>query len=214
MRTQALGSKSPLSMLAVAAALALAACSEHAAERRDEVADGARLSPEDAVARGRYLVNAAGCNDCHTPWRVGPNGPAPDYSRRLSGHPQDLEMPPAPVLPPGPWATTVSASMTAWSGPWGTSFTANLTPDPETGLGRWTDESFIATIRNARHMGVGRPLLPPMPAAMIANYTDEDLRAIFAYLRSIPPVRNRVPRPIPPPATSAAPAPREGASRG
>jgi hypothetical protein len=88
--------------------------------------------------------------------------------------------------------------MTGWSGPWGVSYTANLTPDVQTGLGSWTDQTFIDTIRNARHMGKGRPLLPPMPADMIAQYSDEDLRAIFAYLQSIPPVSNRVPDPTPP----------------
>jgi mono/diheme cytochrome c family protein len=161
-------------------------------------------SHDDRVARGRYLVSAAGCGDCHTPLAMGPNGPAPDVSRLLAGHPEDLVLPPAPTLPPGPWITTVSASMTAWSGPWGTSYTANLTPDDETGLGLWTEDNFVATIQNGRHMGVGRPLLPPMPASIISNYTDEDLRAIFAYLQSIPPVHNRVPHPLAPPAATTA----------
>ena len=56
-----------------------------------------------------------------------------------------------------------AATNTAWSGPWGVSFTANLTPDPETGLGRWTLRNFMDTIRSGRHMGRGRPILPPMP---------------------------------------------------
>lgn len=174
----------------------------------EEVATAhAAPSQRDLVERGRYIVTAAGCGDCHTPLAMTPNGPRPDESRLLSGHPEALEMPPSPTLPPGPWLATVAASMTAWSGPWGTSFTANLTPDPETGLGRWTPENFIATIRNGRHMGVGRPLLPPMPSAGIATYTDEDLRAIFAYLRSIPAVHNRVPQPLPPATADAASAP-------
>jgi hypothetical protein len=78
------------------------------------------------------------------------------------------------------------------------SFAANLRPDPETGLGKWTPEMFIATMRNRRHEGKGRPLLPPMPAQMIAALPDEDIHAIFAFLQSLPPVKNRVPAPIDP----------------
>jgi hypothetical protein len=88
---------------------------------------------------------------------------------------------------------------TAWAGPWGISFTANLTPD-STGLGNWTPEMFIAAIRTGKHAGVGRPILPPMPWPQYRNFTDEDLRAIFAYLHSLKPVHNVVPQPVPPPA--------------
>ena len=90
------------------------------------------------VERGRYLVTGFGCTDCHTPWIMGPNGPMPDETRFLAGHPADLVMPPAPKLEPGPWLISVAGTNTAWAGPWGVSFTANLTPDDETGLGRWT----------------------------------------------------------------------------
>jgi len=154
---------------------------------------------EALVARGAYLVHTMMCNDCHTPTKMGPKGPEPDLSRLLSGHPQDLVMPPAPAVGQGPWGWVGAASMTAFSGPWGTSFTANLTPDPETGIGKWTLQTFKDTVRNGRHEGQGRPILPPMPYQNVAAATDEDLRAIFAYLRSIPPVKNRVPQPIDPP---------------
>lgn len=150
------------------------------------------------VERGKYIVNTAGCIDCHTPLKMGANGPEPDFERNLSGHPASLVMPPAPVLPEGPWVATVGATMTAWSGPWGTSFTANLTPDPETGLGKWTEKEFVDTIRTGRHLGRGREILPPMPWPVYRNLTDEDLAAVFAYLRTIPPIQNRVPAPIPP----------------
>lgn len=150
------------------------------------------------VERGQYLVTALACTDCHTPWVVGPQGPAPDETRLLSGHPEALVMPPAPRLAEGPWTTVVSGTNTAWAGPWGVSYTANLTPDEETGLGRWSEEQFLETLRSARHLGRGRPLLPPMPAQAIASLTDEDLRSVFAYLRSIPAVRNAVPAPLPP----------------
>ena len=92
----------------------------------------------------------------------------------------------------------MGATMTAWNGPWGTSFTANLTPDRETGLGKWTQRNFTDAIRTGRHMGRGRPILPPMPIRMYKNFTDADLDAIFAYLQSIPEVKNRVPEPLPP----------------
>jgi mono/diheme cytochrome c family protein len=151
------------------------------------------------IARGEYLVSFGGCNDCHTPWKMGPKGPEMDFSRRLSGHPTELAMPPAPALPPGPWVMTASGTMTAWAGPWGVSFTANLTPDRETGLGDWTEEMFIATMKTGRHQEKGRPLLPPMPYFNLQGLSDEDIRSVFAYLQSLPPIKNRVPAPIDPP---------------
>lgn len=155
-------------------------------------------APADRVARGKYLVTLGSCNDCHTPLKAGPRGPEPDLSRTLSGHPADLKITSQPAMPAGPWLTIAASTMTAWSGPWGLSFTANLTPDPETGLGNWTEQQFIAALRTGRHQGKGRPILPPMPWSQINQLTDDDLRAVFAYLQSLPPVRNRVPEPIDP----------------
>lgn len=151
------------------------------------------------VELGGYLVSSMGCHDCHTPWKLGPKGPEPDMSRALTGHPEDLKMPPAPALPPGPWIASFAATNTAWAGPWGVSFTANLTPDKDTGLGDWTEAQFIAAIRTGRHQGKGRAILPPMPYPAYANLVDEELKAIWAYLRSLAPVKNRVPQPIDPP---------------
>jgi len=156
------------------------------------------------VARGQYLVSTSGCHDCHTPFKLGPNGPEPDMSRALSGHPQSLVMPPAPQLPPGPWLVTMAATNTAFAGPWGVSFTANLTPDAETGLGQWTLKNFTDTIRTGRHMGRGRPVLPPMPIPVYNNFTEDDLEAVFSYLRTIAPISNRVPEPLPPAQSTAA----------
>lgn len=164
--------------------------------------EAARPAPSGAsVERGAHLVRTMGCNDCHTPWKVGPRGPEPDMSRALTGHPGDLVMPPAPVLPPGPWVWVGAATNTAFAGPWGVSFAANLTPDPDTGLGRWSETTFIQTMKTGRHEGKGRPLLPPMPYPIIASLNDEDIRALFAYLQSLPPVRNRVPQPVDRPET-------------
>lgn len=183
-----------ISRIAILASLVTACSTSPSSEK------AAPTTPTHTPAeRGKYLVTIGGCNDCHTPMTMTANGPAPDMEHMLSGHPARATMPPAPALPPGPWIATVSATGTAWNGPWGTSFTANLTPDKETGLGNWTTQNFVDTIRNARHMGAGRPLLPPMPAANIALMKTEDLEAIFAYLQTIPAVSNRVPAPIAPP---------------
>lgn len=154
------------------------------------------------VKRGEYLATVGGCSDCHTPFKMGPNGPEKDVSRLLSGHPEALEMPPAPP-PTGPWLASASGTFTAWAGPWGVSFSANLTPDAVTGLGGWTAEQFVAAMRTGRHRGSGRQILPPMPWEDFAKMTDADLKAMFAYLQSIPPLRNRVPEPVPPPAPAA-----------
>lgn len=153
-------------------------------------------SADDKLQRGKYLTTVAGCNDCHTPFVMGPNGPEPDMSRMLSGHPDSIKLPPAPALPPGPWSAVTAETNTAFSGPWGVSYTANLTPDAETGLGKWTERMFIDTIRTGRHQGRGREILPPMPYPMYKHFTDEDMKSIFAYLQSIPAIRNKVPEPI------------------
>jgi mono/diheme cytochrome c family protein len=187
-------------VLATAALLSLASVKASAAE---PVVAKSKAAAEK-LARGKYLVTVAGCNDCHTPWKVGPNGPEPDMTRMLSGHPETLVMPPAP-MPASPWQMTAAATNTAWAGPWGVSFTANLTPDPETGLGKWTLRNFVDTIRTGRHMGRGRAILPPMPIPMHQHFTDADLEAIFTYLQSIPAVQNRVPEPLAPVAVTMAP---------
>ena len=156
------------------------------------------LQNKELIARGAYLVTVMMCNDCHTPLKMGPKGPEPDTARLLSGHPQDLVMPPAPAIGNGPWGSVFAGTMTAFAGPWGTSFAANLTSDPETGIGNWTLKTFKDAVRNGRYDGYGRPLLPPMPYQNVAAATDDDLMAIFAYLRAIPKIKNKVPQPIDP----------------
>lgn len=154
------------------------------------------------VKRGEYLVTVGGCHDCHTPHKPGPNGLEPDMTRALSGHPENLKMPDAPK-PNGPWVWSGAGTLTAFSGPWGVSYAFNLTPDENTGIGIWTEEIFMKTIRTGRHWGTSRPILPPMPWFNYAKMTDEDLRAVYAYLRTVKPVKNRVPEAIvapPPPA--------------
>jgi mono/diheme cytochrome c family protein len=163
-------------------------------------ADNNAKSPtkEEQIARGKHLVEAVGCGDCHSPKKMGPNGPEEEMSLFLSGHPAGSEVLPSPQLPPGPWMMAATGDLTTWSGPWGVSFSRNLTPDKETGLGDWTEQNFIDTLRSGRRMGKGRELLPPMPWQPFSKFSDEELKAIFAYLQSLPAIRNPVPEPLPP----------------
>jgi cytochrome c553 len=172
-----------------------AACSKPAPA--PEAAQAPAPTPEE---RGRYLVSTSACHDCHSPKIFTANGPVEDSSRLLSGHPSELKIGPYPggMLGPNRWGAAASPDFTAWAGPWGISFTANLTPD-STGLANWTPEMFIQALRTGKHAGVGRPILPPMPWPVYAHFTDEDLRAIFAYLKTVKPVHNVVPQPVPPP---------------
>jgi mono/diheme cytochrome c family protein len=167
---------------------------------QDKPAAQTKTAPTNLVKRGEYLAVIGGCHDCHTPKNYGPKGPEPDMTRNLSGHPADAKLPeiPAGVLGPGKWAGLTNEHFTAWVGPWGTSFAINLTPDEETGIGTWNEAMFIKAMRTGKHLGEGREILPPMPWQNLAKATDDDLKALFAYFQSIPPVKNAVPDPIPP----------------
>jgi mono/diheme cytochrome c family protein len=163
-----------------------------------------KASTPDPAKRGEYLVTLGGCNDCHTPTLPpGPDGmPIPDTTRLLSGHPENVPYPtwtPADIQQRNAIAL-FGPMLTAAAGPWGVSFAANLTPDNETGMGEWTEQAFIQAMRTGKHQGQpnARMILPPMPWPGIAKMTDEDLKAMWAYLRSIPPVKNQVPLPVPP----------------
>src|SRR5262245_50929970 len=68
--------------------------------------------------RGAYLVKIMGCNDCHTPFKMGPKGPEPDFDRMLSGHPESIG-PLTPARLEAPWVAASAPTNTAWSGPWG-----------------------------------------------------------------------------------------------
>jgi hypothetical protein len=153
------------------------------------------------VERGHYLVIGGGCNDCHSPKKMTPNGPVPDEARLLSGHPADEKLPEVPpnIFGPDKWGAITNNNLTGWVGPWGTSYTSNLTPDRETGTGVWNEELFIKILRTGKFMASGRDILPPMPWQEYAKLTDADLKAIFAYLKSLKPVKNQVPASVPAP---------------
>ena len=99
---------------------------------------------------------------------MGPDGPEPDMSLMLSGHPASVTLPPPPPLN-GPWMFAASAPFTAWAGPWGISYTRNLTPDKETGLGTWTEQQFVDTLRTGRDRAAAEQILPPMPWQVTAT---------------------------------------------
>jgi len=160
---------------------------------------GSQTGKEAMIARGKYLVTAIDCGGCHTPFKLTAQGPIPDSSRFLSGYPADVPIPPVPteVLAPDKWLGLFSLG-NAFAGPWGISFPRNLTPDTATGLGSWTENMFIKAMRTGKDMGEGRDILPPMPWQAFAQMTDNDLKAMFAYLHSLKPISNAVPDPIPP----------------
>jgi mono/diheme cytochrome c family protein len=184
-------------VLLMAVCLLMAFAVAAATQARPRAAAQAR----SAVERGKMLVIGGACHDCHTPKKLGPKGPEPDMDRMLSGHPENIKVT-APYRPASgsSWAVGISDDLTAWSGPWGVSFPANLTPDTLTGLrsGVWTEALFIKALRTGKHMGTARDILPPMPWNFYGQLSDDDLKAIWAYLGTIPAITNHVPDPIPP----------------
>lgn len=146
---------------------------------------------------GERLVTTHGCDDCHSAKAWGPEGPKIDQARRLAGHPADAALPshdPSLVgMGPDKWILA-NMDFTAYVGPWGTSYAANLTPDP-TGIGSWTEEQFMTALRGGWYKGMEgtRKLLPPMPWEAYAKLSDEEIRAIYAFLMSLTPVENVVP---------------------
>lgn len=154
---------------------------------------------ESQVKWGAHLVTIGGCNDCHTPKKMGPNGPEDNMDLELSGHPSQLPEPSVDRKDLESKGLVTTSGLTEWIGPWGISYTANLTPD-STGIGSWKEDQFIYALRHGKWMGLpdARNLLPPMPWQGIAQMSDGELKAIFAYLKSIKPIHNIVPMPKPP----------------
>jgi hypothetical protein len=180
--------------LVVSAAL-LTGCQQPAPTPAGETK--AAAPAQSPVERGKYLTLVGGCNDCHTPKKFDTGVPEYDMSRELSGHPNNEKLPklPANLVAPGGWGTIANAHLTAWVTPAGTAFAMNLTSDKATGIGSWSEQTFIDAIRKGKHQGTGRPILPPMPWNWYQHMTDEDLKAVFAYLQSLPPINNPIPDP-------------------
>jgi mono/diheme cytochrome c family protein len=137
----------------------------------------------DKVARGKWLVTVLGCGDCHTP-RLPEGRQDPNYL--LAGHKENDPYPSwDDSLYTKGYGMLVSTSGTAFAGPWGVTFARNLTPDKTTGIGGWNEEAFINVLREGM-------LKPPMPLTY-GQLADDDLKAMYAYLASLKPVKNLVP---------------------
>ena len=151
------------------------------------------------VAWGEHIVKVSGCNDCHTPKRMTPQGPMDDTLLLLSGHPEKMPVPEVDRKTMEKKGLILTNTLTVWVGPWGVSYAANLTSDA-TGIGNWQESNFITAIREGKYKGISgsRNLLPPMPWQWYRYMTDDELKAVFAYLKSTKPVRNIVPSPEPP----------------
>lgn len=194
-------------MATIAMGVTMASCGDGAGAGKPQqtATDTAAL-----VERGKYLVTVVGCGDCHTPKNMTERGPVPDMERFLAGYDarQELGKFDTSIVKTGQWAL-LKGDLTAAVGPWGITYAANLTPD-DTGLGGWTLENFKRALKEGKYRGVenSRPLMPPMPIEALKNLSDEDVAAIYSYLKTIKPVKNLVPaaqlNPPPPGAPVAA----------
>jgi cytochrome c553 len=183
-----------ISTVALAAAAALSCTQSSSGDHKTKPP----VTKQEMIQRGSYLVNAMGCDDCHSPKRMGPNGPEIIEELRFSGHSSSHPIMPVDTNIVKQGWSLFGPEFTNTAGMWGQSFAANLTSD-ETGIGNWKEEQFIKAIRQGLYKGLdnSRPLLPPMPWFVYKNLSDDDLKSIFAYLKSTKPVHNVVPAPIP-----------------
>ena len=154
---------------------------------------------ENQVKWGEHLVIIGGCGDCHTPKKMTPMGPVDDSTLLLSGHPAQLPIPDFDRSIAESKGLFFTQTLTSWIGPWGVSFASNITSDT-TGIGVWQEEQFIRALREGVFKGLtgSRPLLPPMPWPSLKHMTDDELKAVFAYLKSTKPIANVVPAALPP----------------
>lgn len=176
-------------------------CTSRTASSAEAIDPQALAEAQVSAERGERLVIGGACHDCHSPKIMTPEGPRVDSSRLLSGHPADGPVPPINLesLKPGGWIL-FAPDLTTFIGPWGLSYAANLTSDSATGIGAWSEANFVNAIRTGKHMGLegGRPISPPMPWDNYRNMSDAELKSIFAYLKTTPPISNRVPEPYSP----------------
>jgi len=193
--------KTNLSNLALIALLPLLflSCKNEPAPTAETIVESLEPSVADVIAHGEYLVEIMGCHDCHSPKRMGEKGPEIIPELMLSGYPSDRPVIKFdnPLIKEG--FAMFYPDLTAAAGPWGVSFTGNLTPH-ETGIGNWSEAQFKIALTQGKLKGLenGRPLLPPMPWFNFTHLKDEDVHAIYTYLKSINPVENVVPAPVSP----------------
>lgn len=182
-----------IGMMVISAAGLVIACTSGSAKGKESKP----MTQTELVKRGEYLVNAVGCDDCHSPKKMGPNGPEIIEDLRFSGYPSEriINKVDSNTVKQG-WML-FGSDLTSAVGPWGMSFSANITSDA-TGIGNWKEEQFFKVIREGKSKGLdgNRPLLPPMPWFVYKNFSDDDIRSIFAYLKSSKPVHNVVPAPV------------------
>ena len=180
-----------LSLVLVSSVVLFVSCESHSAK--------SEMTEQEMIKHGEFLVMVGDCDACHSPKNFGPEGPMINTNKRLSGHPEGSILAPVDTSLIHQWVY-FSHDLTTAVGPWGITFSANLTPDNVTGIGTWQPEMFINAMRTGKHLGVaeGRPIMPPMPWENLNRLSDEDLRAIFMYLKSLPAVKNKVPDPVPP----------------
>lgn len=172
------------------------------APQNDETVNAENNSGRDStelIEYGGHLVAIAGCNDCHSPKNMSPTGFEIKPETMLSGYPADRPVFAYDKALAQRGIVQMNEDMTAAAGPWGVSFAANLTSDG-TGAASWPLENFKKAMRTGKMKGVesSRMMLPPMPWFNYVNMTDEELEAIYAYLRSVPPIKNTPPDPISP----------------
>jgi cytochrome c553 len=187
------------SSLCIATALLFSQCQNNDQPKVEAIATTNYGGYESAEQWGEHLVTVSACHDCHSPKKMTPNGPEIDSALLLSGHPSQMPDIGVDRKEMEQKGLGVTQDLTSWIGPWGISYTANLTSDAS-GIGNWTEGQFIYAIRNGKSKGMenSRTLLPPMPWQMYRNFSDNELKAIFAYLKSTKPIRNIVPAPKPP----------------
>ncbi len=182
-----------------AAILLLTQCTDEKKTDTDDVKPTVQYAGyESQVKWGEHLVTVGACGDCHTPKKMTDHGPVEDSALLLSGHPAQLPIPAVDRVEMEAKNVAVTQTLTSWIGPWGVSFSANLTPD-STGIGAWKEEQFIYALRNGVTKGIAgsRPILEPMPWRSFKFYSDDELKAIFSYLKTVKAIKNIVPAPMP-----------------
>lgn len=165
----------------------------------------AEVKMDDTVSYGGYktaeqwekhIVTIAGCSDCHPLKKMASTGAKPNIELTLSGHSANMPSPDTDRNQIESKGLAVTNDLTAWVGPWGISYVANITSDNSTGIGKWSLEQFMACLRKGKYMGLekARNLLVHMTWQDFQNLTDNEMKVVFAYLKSTKPIHNIVPQ--------------------